>query len=165
MLQASFDLDKKQSEIELQKARIAASFLLVMVFRGIVSLLVLAIILLRNNSKNKSKCFIAKNQKREIDDKARELSVQRDNLEQSYKNIELLGEIGRRSLHLSVETIMKVYDNVNLLMMPSVFGIGIYNEELKKSIFPLLTKMASHCLFIRIRSMIRTGLPLCVYQR
>jgi C4-dicarboxylate-specific signal transduction histidine kinase len=139
MLQASFDLDKKQTEIELQKAENRRERnLLYAMFGGLALLIALAVLLYRNNrSKQKANVLLQK-QKKEIDTKAHELSVQKDNLEQSYKNIELLGEIGRKiSSSLSVETIIgTVYDNVNLLMDASIFGIGIYNDELKKIDFP-----------------------------
>ncbi|RYF94622.1 MAG: GAF domain-containing protein, partial [Chitinophagaceae bacterium] len=59
-------------------------------------------------------------------------------LEQSYNNVELLGEIGRKiTASLSVETIIStVYDNVNALMDAAVFGIGIYHAETKTIDFP-----------------------------
>jgi C4-dicarboxylate-specific signal transduction histidine kinase/tetratricopeptide (TPR) repeat protein len=139
MLQASYDLDKKQTEIELQKAenRKERAFL-VMVLGGLVSVIVLAVILFRNNRAKQRANTLLQKQKQEIDTKAHQLSVQKDNLEQSYKNIELLGEIGRKiTSSLSVETIIgTVYDNVNSLMDASIFGIGIYHDELKKIDFP-----------------------------
>jgi len=139
MLQASFDLDKKQTEIELQKAENRKErFFLVMILGGLISVIVLAAILFRNNrSKQKANTLLHK-QKAEIDAKAKELATQKENLEQSYSNIELLGEIGRKiTSSLSVETIIgTVYDNVNSLMDASLFGIGIYNEDLKKIDFP-----------------------------
>ena len=146
MLQASFDLDKKQTEITLLKKdkdlqmaenRKERAFL-VMVLGGLISLIVLAIILFRNNRQKQRANTLLHRQKREIDDKAHELAVQRDSLEQSYKNIELLGDIGRKiTASLSAETIIRtVYDNVNVLMDASVFGIGIYNDALKRIEFP-----------------------------
>ncbi len=119
MLQASFELDKKQSEIELQKAenRREKSLLYIML-GGLTLLIVLAVMLFRNNrSKQKANVLLQK-QKKEIDNKAYELAVQRDTLGQSYRNVELLGEIGRKiTSSLSVETIIgTVYDNVNSMM-------------------------------------------------
>src|SRR5206468_9115459 len=77
-------------------------------------------------------------QKQEIDNKAHELSTQKDELEQSYRNVELLSEIGRKiTSSLSVAKIIgTVYDNVNSLMDAAVFGIGIYNDTLKRIEFP-----------------------------
>jgi len=146
MLQASFDLDKKQTEIALLKkdkdlqqaeTRKERAFL-VMVLGGLISLIVLAIILMRNNRQKQKANVLLQIQKQEIDEKAKELSIQKDNLEQSYRNVELLGEIGRKiTSSLSVEKIIStVYDNVNSLMDASVFGIGIYNEVLKRIEFP-----------------------------
>src|SRR5258705_7549928 len=139
MLQANFELDKKQAEIELQKAenRKERAFL-VMVLGGLASVIVLAVILFRNNRQKQRANVLLEKQKQEIDKKAHELSVQKDNLQQSYSNIELLGDIGRKiTASLSVEKIIgTVYDNVNLLMDASVFGIGIYNDEFKRIDFP-----------------------------
>src|SRR5206468_8001850 len=139
MLQASFDLDKKQTEIELQKAenRRERAFL-VMVLGGLASVVVLAVILFRNNRQKQKANVLLQRQKKEIDNKAHELSVQKDELEQSYRNVELLSEIGRKiSSSLSVEKIIgTVYDNVNSLMDAAVFGIGIYNDTLKRIEFP-----------------------------
>ena len=139
MLQASFDLDKKQAEIELQKAenRKERAFL-VMVLGGLASVVVLAVILFRNNRQKQKANILLQKQKKEIDKKAHELSVQKDELQQSYSNVELLSEIGRKiTSSLSVEKIIgTVYDNVNLLMDASVFGIGIYNDEFKTIDFP-----------------------------
>jgi len=139
MLQANFDLDKKQAEIELQKAenRKEKAFL-VMVLGGLASAVVLAVILFRNNRQKQKANVLLQKQKKEIDNKARELSVQKDELQQSYSNVELLSEIGRKiTSSLSVEKIIgTVYDNVNSLMDASVFGIGIYNDEFKRIDFP-----------------------------
>jgi len=139
MLQANFDLNKKQAEIELQKAenRKERAFL-VMVLGGLVSVIILAIILFRNNRQKQKANHLLQQQKKEIDKKAGELAVQKDNLEQSYRNVELLGEIGRKiTSSLSVETIIStVYDNVNSLMDASVFGIGIYHDDTRKIEFP-----------------------------
>src|SRR5437868_12148259 len=139
MLEAGFQLDKKQTEIELQKAenRKEKAFL-VMVLGGLASVIVLAVILLRNNRQKQKANLLLQKQKQEIDTKAIELSEQRDELQQSYSNVELLSEIGRKiTSSLSVEKIIgTVYDNVNSLMDASVFGIGIYNDTLKRIEFP-----------------------------
>ncbi len=52
-------------------------------------------------------------------------------LQQSYNNVEQLGEIGRKvNSSLDVKHIIgTVYQNVNQLMDASVFGIGLYNEH------------------------------------
>jgi len=146
MLQASLELDKKQAEIalltkdkELQKAenRRERAFLLALL-GGLASLIVFAFILFRNNRHKQRANLLLQKQKEEIDAKAKELSVQKENLEQSYSNVELLGDIGRKiTASLSAEKIIgTVYDNVNQLMDASVFGIGIYNDELKQIDFP-----------------------------
>ena len=139
MLQANNDLDKKQTEIELQKAKIRKErALLVMVLGGFVSVILISVILLRNNRQKQKANLLLQKQKQEIDKKAAELAEQKDNLEQSHRNMELLGDIGRKiTSSLSVETIIgTVYDNVNALMDASVFGIGIYHEDTKYIDFP-----------------------------
>ncbi len=52
-------------------------------------------------------------------------------LQQSYNNVEQLGEIGRKvNSSLDVKQIIgTVYQNVNQLMDAAVFGIGLYNER------------------------------------
>ncbi len=59
-------------------------------------------------------------------------------LEQSNKNVEQLGQIGRKvTSSLSVENIIgTAYQNVNSLMDASVFGIGIYNSQTDMLDFP-----------------------------
>src|SRR5688572_28758326 len=134
MLQANLELDKKQAEIELQKERNRKNkAFLVMVLGGLASVLVLAVILFRNNRHKQKANLLLRKQKQEIDDKAAELAVQKDHLEKSYRNVEQLGEIGRKiTSSLSVETILStVYDNVNSLMDASIFVIGIYHDDTK----------------------------------
>jgi len=69
-----------------------------------------------------------------MEDKVRERTAetvrQKEEIEKSYRNIELLSGIGRDITGmLSVEAInQKVYENVNELMDASVFCIGIYSE-------------------------------------
>ena len=146
MLQASLELDKKQAEIalltkdkqlQLAENRRERVFLFALL-GGLASLIIFAFILFRNNRHKQKANLLLQKQKEDIDAKAKELAVQKENLEQSYSNIELLGEIGRKiTSSLSVETIIgTVYDNVNSLMDASVFGIGIYNDELKSIDFP-----------------------------
>lgn len=105
---------------------------------GLTTLLIVAFLLYINNRQKRKANALLQKQKEEIDDKAKELSVQKDNLQQSYNNVEQLGEIGRKiTASLSVEKIIStVYDNVNALMDASVFGIGIYNDALKRIEFP-----------------------------
>ncbi|HEV8272958.1 MAG TPA: ATP-binding protein, partial [Chitinophagaceae bacterium] len=146
MLQASLELDKKQAQIALltkdKQLQLAENkrekALLFATLGGLAALIVVAIIMYRGNKQKQKANTLLHKQKQEIDKKAEELAVQKDNLEQSYRNVELLGDIGRKiTSSLSVETIIgTVYDNVNSLMDASVFGIGIYHEATKKIDFP-----------------------------
>ena len=146
MLQASLELDKKQAQIALltkdKQLQVAENkrerVFLFALLGGVASLIVLAVIMFRNNRQKQQANVLLHQQKKEIDKKAEELAVQKDNLEQSYRNVELLGEIGRKiTASLTAETIIgTVYDNVNSLMDASVFGIGIYHDDTKKIEFP-----------------------------
>jgi len=146
MLQASLELDKKQAQIALltkdKQLQVAENnrerAFLFATLGGLATLIVLAVIMYRNNKQKQKANLLLQKQKQEIDKKAHELSVQKDELQQSHSNIELLGQIGRKiTSSLSVETIIStVYDNVNSLMDAAVFGIGIYHEDTKKIEFP-----------------------------
>jgi len=146
MLQASLELDKKQAEIALltkdKQLQIAENkrekVFLFASLGGLLALIVFAVILFRNNKQKQQANILLQQQKKEIDKKAEELAVQKDNLEQSYHNVELLGDIGRKiTASLTAETIIgTVYNNVNSLMDASVFGIGIYHEDTKQIEFP-----------------------------
>ncbi len=105
---------------------------------GLIALLLVAFLLIRNNRQRRKANSLLQKQKEEIDDKAKELSIQKDSLQQSYNNVEKLGEIGRKiTSSLSVERIISTaYNNVNALMDAAVFGIGIYNDDTKKLEFP-----------------------------
>ncbi len=105
---------------------------------GLAALLIVAFLLYLNNRQKRKANQLLQLQKEEIDLKANELSEQKENLQQSYDNVEQLGEIGRKiTSSLSVEKIIgTVYDNVNTLMDASVFGIGIYNDVTRSIDFP-----------------------------
>ena len=66
------------------------------------------------------------------------VKVRTEELQESYNNVEQLGEIGRKiTSSLSVENIIRMaYKNVNSLMDATVFGIGIYNPETQNLDFP-----------------------------
>jgi len=139
VLQYSSDLDKKQSQIaQLNQQKVTQQRFLSGALIALSLILIMAVLLLRNNRQKVKANNLLQKQKKEIDDKAQELSVQKDNLQQSYNNVEQLSEIGRKiTSSLSVEKIIAtVYDNVNLLMDASVFGIGIYNDDRKRIEFP-----------------------------
>ena len=169
LLQYNNDLDKKQAQItQLNQQKKAQQNFLISVLTVLTLIIFTAVLLLRNNrQKQKANRLLAK-QKQEIDDKAKELSVQKDNLQQSYNNVELLGEIGHKiSSSLSVEKIIStVYNNVNSLMDANVFGIGIYNKALQRIEFPAIpTKTGKHFLFIPMPLMIRIALRRFVLIR
>src|SRR5690606_18791362 len=105
--------------------------IMALVFLGLIILT--AIFLYRNNRHKQRANMLLQRQKKEIDTKASELAVQKEHLEQSYNNVELLGEIGRKiTSSLSVEKIIStVYNTVNKLMDAAIFGVGIYNDRSK----------------------------------
>ena len=132
VLQYNNQLEKKQAQIVLlsQQKKIQRSFL----FSAVIVLaliLVTVVLLLRNNRQKQKVNKLLRRQKQEIDAKAKDL-------QRSYNNVELLGDVGRRvTSSLSVETIIStVYDSVNSLMDASVFGIGIYHEDTHQIDFP-----------------------------
>jgi C4-dicarboxylate-specific signal transduction histidine kinase/tetratricopeptide (TPR) repeat protein len=132
VLQYSTDLEKKQAQIVQlsQQKKIQKGFLYSAVI-VLALILITAGLLLRNNRQKQKANKLLRKQKQEIDAKAKDL-------ERSYNNVELLGDIGRKvTSSLSVETIIStVYDSVNSLMDASVFGIGIYHEDSHQIDFP-----------------------------
>lgn len=139
VLQYNLDLEKKEAQIsQLNQQKKSQKNFLITALIVLSLILIAAVLLLRNiRQKQKANKLLAR-QKQEIDTKAKELSDQKDILQQSYNNVELLGEIGRKiSASLSVEKIIStVYNNINTLMDANIFGIGIYNESLKRIEFP-----------------------------
>ncbi|HEY2648839.1 MAG TPA: ATP-binding protein [Puia sp.] len=139
VLQYNNDLEKNQAQIaQLNQQKKAQQNFLISALIVLALILTTAILLLRNNHQKQKANQLLQKQKQEIDDKALQLSVQKDSLQQSYNNMQLLGEIGHQiSSSLSVEKIIgTVYNNVNALMDANIFGIGIYNEALRRIEFP-----------------------------
>lgn len=132
VLQHNSEMEKKQGQIaQLSQKQKAQQGFLISALVVLALILFTAGLLFRNNRQKQKANKLLHRQKQEIDQKAKDL-------EQSYNNVELLGEIGRKiTSSLSVETIIStVYDNVNSLMDASVFGIGIYHEDTKQIDFP-----------------------------
>jgi len=95
MLQAGFELDKKQAEIALltkdkqlqgEENKRERIFLFALA-GGLISLVVFAVVLYRNNRQKQSANLLLQRQKEEIDAKAKELSEQKESLQQSYSNV------------------------------------------------------------------------------
>jgi len=130
--QYTFSLEKKQSQItSLSDQKNYQRNLLIGAIVLLFLILASAALLLRNNRQKQKANKLLQKQKQEIDEKATELFEQKE-------SVELLSEIGRKiTSSLSVEKIIgTVYDNVNALMDANVFGIGIYNEALKRIEYP-----------------------------
>ncbi|WP_020533988.1 ATP-binding protein [Flexithrix dorotheae] len=72
--------------------------------------------------------------------KNKQIETQSNYLEEAYKNLELLSEMGQSiTASLSIENIIElIYENVNTLMDVSVFGVGIYNPERSTLDFPAI---------------------------
>jgi signal transduction histidine kinase/tetratricopeptide (TPR) repeat protein len=66
----------------------------------------------------------------ELKEKSDEIEQKAKQLEESYKNIATISEIGQKiTSSLDIETIMNtIYENMNSLMDATVFGIGLYYE-------------------------------------
>ena len=139
LFQYNNDLGRKEVQItQLNQEKKGQKNFLISVFVVLGLIVVSAIGMLRNIRQKRKANMLLQQQKEEIDGKAQELSVQKENLQQSYNNVEQLGEIGRKiTSSLSVEKIIStVYDNVNTLMEAAIFGIGIYDDTLKRIDFP-----------------------------
>jgi signal transduction histidine kinase len=139
VLEHNYEMEKKEDQIALlseQKKRQKNFLASALVVLGLI--LISVFLLLRNNRQKQKANKLLQQQKLEIDEKASELALQKDNLEKSYNNVELLGEIGRKvTSSLSVDNIIgTVYHNVNALMDASIFGIGIYHDDTKAIDFP-----------------------------
>lgn len=69
-----------------------------------------------------------------VTERTKELVKQKEEIEKTYENTRLLGQIGKDitstlSIH---EIVSKVYANVNNLMDASVFAIAVYNNDLDR---------------------------------
>src|SRR5690348_13481560 len=132
LLQYDFNMEKTQAQIVALNAQkknqrnilFAALIVLALIIFG-------SILLMRNNRQKRKANRLLQQQKQEIDEKATELARQKTNLES-------LEEIGHNiTSSLSVENIISTaYNNVNTLMDANVFGVGIYNDALKRIDFP-----------------------------
>lgn len=139
LLEHNFEIQLKEDEIALlnEQRKLQQNFLIsALIVLGLI--LITAFLLIRNIRQKQKANRLLQKQKLEIDEKARQLAIQKDSLEKSYNNVELLGEIGRQiTASLSVDKIIgTVYNNVNGLMDASIFGIGIYHDETKTLDFP-----------------------------
>ncbi len=79
------------------------------------------------------------NLEEKVNERTVEVVKQKEEIEKSYKNTRLLSKLGNDiTSTFSVEEIIeKVYANVNSLMDAAGFGIGVYNKEIDKIVFPL----------------------------
>jgi transcriptional regulator with GAF, ATPase, and Fis domain len=66
-----------------------------------------------------------------VKERTHEVVEQKEQIEQSFRNTELIGEIGKEitSTLSADEIISKVYEQVNTLMDATIFGIGVYRNE------------------------------------
>lgn len=77
---------------------------------------------------------ILENLEKKVEERTQEIQKQKEEIEKTYQNAELLKEIGHEiisSLSIS-EVIEKIYENTNQLMDSSIIGIGIANEKTQK---------------------------------
>lgn len=134
--QYTYNIDKKEAQIDVLNEQKKGQRNLLFGALGLLLLIfTVAGLLFRNNRQKQKANMLLEIQKQEIDEKAKALSDQKD-------NVELLNNIGRKiTSSLSIEKIIgTVYKNVNTLMEASVFGIGIYNDQLKTIDFPCTYK-------------------------
>ncbi len=121
---------EKEKQIQRLYLMLAGGFVLVTLF-------VLGLVY-RNNLRQKRANLLLQEKNEEIAQQSEELYqineevlAQRDNLQKTYENVELLNEIGKKiTSSLNFETIFsQLYQSVNQLMDASIFGIGIYKEN------------------------------------
>jgi signal transduction histidine kinase len=105
---------------------------------GLLTLTVVLLLIVRNNRQRSKANRILQEKNEEIAQQSEELYqineevlAQRDNLQKSYENLELLNGIGKKiTASLNFETIFsQLYQSVNQLMDATIFGIGIYKEQ------------------------------------
>ncbi|MEO6135351.1 MAG: tetratricopeptide repeat protein, partial [Ginsengibacter sp.] len=123
--QYTFNLDKKEAQIGvLYEQKKGQRNMLIGAVALLALILAVAGLLFRNNHQKQKANALLEKQKQEINEKA--------------NNVELLSDVGRKiTSSLSIEKIIgTVYKNVNTLMDANVFGIGIYNDALKRIEFP-----------------------------
>ncbi len=70
--------------------------------------------------------------------KDEEIDSLKKQVDDAYKNVQLLGEIGQEIIsNLTIDGIIEsAYENVNSLMDANVLGIGILNTETRQIVFP-----------------------------
>lgn len=105
-------------------------------------LLVAAFIILSGFFWYKARIYRIEAQKRileqQVKERTAEVVQQKEKVEQSYKNVKLLSEIGKEITGtFSVEKIIETdYANLNTLMDASIFAIGIHNQISNSLEFP-----------------------------
>lgn len=134
----NYEEGMRQQQIEEEKEKAREQLKQNALLGGLATVLIVTLLLLFNNRQKQKANRLLLKQKQEIDAKALELAEQKETLQQSYSNVELMGEIGRKiTSSLTIEKIIgTVYNNVNTLMDAAAFGIGIYNHGFKRIEFP-----------------------------
>ncbi|SFF13295.1 ATP-binding protein [Thermoflexibacter ruber] len=126
--------EKAETEKEKQVQRLywaiaGGGFLVVLLILGITY---------RNSLRQKQANQLLQEKNEEIAQQSEELYqineevlAQRDSLQKSYENVELLNEIGKKiTSSLNFEVIFaQLYQSINQLMDATIFGIGIYKEN------------------------------------
>ncbi|MEX2484203.1 MAG: GAF domain-containing protein [Brumimicrobium sp.] len=74
---------------------------------------------------------LVENLEDKVAERTNEVVKQKEELEKSHQNTQLLNEIGREvTSTLNIEDVLeKVYENINKLMDASIIGIGIHNND------------------------------------
>lgn len=149
-LQAKYEDKKDQEEIKLLtkenriqelEARRDGIFNYSLFIGMILSTLLGLVIFNRNRIKQKAlRDLKSINDEMEdaIEARTKEVIVQKEEIEKTYKDTKLLSSIGKSiTACLSVEKIIEAaYERVNEMMAASSLAIGIYNEELNSLEFP-----------------------------
>ena len=81
--------------------------------------------------------LLYQNLETKVEERTTEIESQKSEIEQAFKNIKLLSQIGQKITGmLSMDDIIReIYGHVNDLMDASIFGVGIYEEKIDKIVF------------------------------
>ena len=124
-MEKNLAVSEKQKEIELAEADLKKQTLITKFFIGgaLFFILVAALMLIMFRKQRKTS--------RLLDQQKKELAIQKETVEKSKADIELLSEIGRKitsTLDIKLATRV-IYEHVNKLMEASVLGVGLLNSR------------------------------------
>lgn len=124
------DKEIKINKLELERQQLINIFIVI----ALILITLLAIFIYSRFRIKKKSNEILETKNKLISDQNNEITIQKEKIDLSYRNIKMLSDIGQAiTANLSAETITEtVYNNVSNLMNSTVFGIGLYNPSLQR---------------------------------